>query len=55
MVWISCHVAVGCVADILEKLADSIFRVKVSGVGKCLVYAVRWFLGPLGERNQASV
>jgi hypothetical protein len=52
MVWIFHHVAVGCVADILEKLDDLIFRVKV---GRCLVYVVRWFLEPLGKRKQASV
>jgi len=52
MVWIFHHVEVGFVADILEKHDYSIFKVKV---GRCLVYVVRWFFGPIGERKQASV
>jgi hypothetical protein len=52
MVWIFHHVAVGCVADVLEKLDDSIFTIKVSGVGRCLVYISRWFLRPFGERRR---
>jgi len=49
MIWIFHHVAVGYVADILEKLDYSVFKVRV---GRCLVYVLRWFLGPSGEKNR---
>ena len=40
------------VAGVLEKLGYTIFKVKV---GWCLIYVVRWVLGPVGVRKQASV